>query len=103
MIIITTENGGVRMGMNEGQGGPRFQTRKVTQIGNSCGLTLSREMLDHLKVSKGDDVQVEMKAGELILRRIQHTVYPDGISEDFFDVLNETIEKYDATLKELKD
>lgn len=89
--------------MNNDQDGPRFQTRKITQIGNSYGMTLSREMLDHLKITKGDDVQVEMKAGELILRKIQHTVYPDGISEDFFDVLNETIEKYDATLKELKE
>ncbi|HJF33151.1 MAG TPA: AbrB family transcriptional regulator [Sporosarcina psychrophila] len=91
------------MVMNEDQGSPRFQTRKITQIGNSYGMTLSREMLDYLKITKGDDVQVEMKAGELILRRIQHTVYPDGISEDFFDVLNETIEKYDTALKELKD
>lgn len=91
------------MAMNKNQDEQRFQTRKITQIGNSCGMTLSSEMLNHLKIKKGDEIQVEMEEGKLILKKIQHTKYPEGISDDFFDVLNETIEKYDVTIKELKD
>ncbi|QUW23981.1 AbrB family transcriptional regulator [Sporosarcina sp. Marseille-Q4063] len=89
--------------MNEEQVETRTQSRRITQIGNSLGLTLSSEMLNYLKVSKGDDVQVEMRKDELVIKKIKAVEYPVGISEDFFDVLNETVEMYDATLKELKD
>lgn len=91
------------MKKNEEQVVSRIQTRKITQIGNSLGMTLSPEMLECLSVTKGEDIQVEMKEDELVIKKIKQVEYPAGISEDFFDVLNETVEKYDATLKELKD
>lgn len=91
------------MKKNEEQIEPHIQTRKITQVGNSLGMTLSSEMLDCLKVTKGEDIQVEMKEGELVIKKIKQVEYPTGISEDFFDILNETVEEYDATLKELKD
>ncbi|MCD8511720.1 MAG: AbrB/MazE/SpoVT family DNA-binding domain-containing protein [Bacillus sp. (in: Bacteria)] len=43
--------------------------RKVTKIGNSFGITLPAELLREVGLSQGDDVQVEVKDGKIILRK----------------------------------
>ena len=40
---------------------------KVTQIGNSCGVILPKEMLARLKVEKGDTLFVSETAGGYML------------------------------------
>jgi putative addiction module antidote len=41
-----------------GYNAPMFTTVKVTTIGNSAGIILSKEILERLRVSKGDTLTV---------------------------------------------
>ena len=45
---------GYYMGYNK----PMFTTVKVTTVGNSAGIILSKEILERLRVSKGDTLTV---------------------------------------------
>lgn len=81
---------------------PNVQMQRIIKSGDTLGVTLSKEMLDYLKVVVGEDVQVEMKEQELVIRKIIPNEPPEGYSEDFFRSLNEKLEKYDTTLKSLK-
>ena len=76
--------------------------KQIVKTGDAFGVTLSREMLDYLKVIVGEDVLIEMKNHELIIRKIIPNEPPEGFSEDFFRTLNEKFEGYDTTLKSLK-
>lgn len=35
--------------------------RKVTNIGNSSGITIPQEVIKHLNLNKGDEVQVHLR------------------------------------------
>jgi antitoxin MazE len=41
--------------------------RKVTKIGNSFGITLPPEFLKQVGLTQGDDVEIEVKDGRIIL------------------------------------
>jgi putative addiction module antidote len=41
-----------------GYNAPMFTTVKVTTVGNSAGIILSKEILERLRVSKGDTLTV---------------------------------------------
>jgi antitoxin component of MazEF toxin-antitoxin module len=41
--------------------------RKLTKVGNSWGLIISREMLDLLGVREGSDVEVELAGNTLVV------------------------------------
>lgn len=43
--------------------------RRITQIGNSLGLTLPNEILKSLNVKKGDEVQVELVGNQVIIKK----------------------------------
>ena len=77
--------------------------RKVTKIGNSLGVTFPTKMLRKINVNLGDEVTLDLKGDEIILRKSRKVQLPDNISPDFFDVLNETMNQYDETLKGLRD
>ena len=49
--------------------------RKVTKIGNSIGITLPPELLRQVGLSQGDDVQIEVKNGKIILRKKEQLIF----------------------------
>ncbi|WP_373895410.1 AbrB/MazE/SpoVT family DNA-binding domain-containing protein [Virgibacillus sp. CBA3643] len=77
--------------------------RKVTKIGNSYGITFPKELLKEAGISYGDNVQLEVKEGEIVLKKGKQVELPEGISEDFFDVLERNTDKHKETINELVD
>ncbi|EPZ37930.1 MULTISPECIES: AbrB/MazE/SpoVT family DNA-binding domain-containing protein [Anoxybacillus] len=77
--------------------------RKVLKIGNSLGVTFPVEFLQKLDIHQGDEVQMEFKDNQIVIKKSNKVNLPEGISKDFFDVLNETLEEYDETIKGLVD
>ncbi|OEF96849.1 AbrB/MazE/SpoVT family DNA-binding domain-containing protein [Desulfuribacillus alkaliarsenatis] len=75
--------------------------RKITKIGNSFGVTIPNELLKQAGLKHGDDIQLELKDGEIKISKSRMVALPEGISDDFFDVLNETVSDYDRTIKGL--
>jgi len=77
--------------------------RKITRIGQSYGVTIPLEMLKENGIDPGDSVVVEGKDGEISLRKSRKVELPKGISSDFFDVLEETVQEHDEAFKGLVD
>ncbi|MFC0165243.1 AbrB/MazE/SpoVT family DNA-binding domain-containing protein [Bacillus capparidis] len=77
--------------------------RKVTKIGKSYGVTFPLELLKGAGLEPGDTVQIEQKDGDIILRKSRKIELPNGISPDFFDVLEETMKEHGEALKGLVD
>lgn len=77
--------------------------RKITKIGNSFGVTIPNELLIQAGLKHGDDIQLEFVNGVIQISKSRKVSLPEGISEDFFDVLNKTISNYDQTIKGLVD
>lgn len=75
--------------------------RKVTKIGNSFGITLPTELLKQVGLAQGDDVQVEVKDGKIVLRKKEHVTLPDGVDAEFMDILNDVIKEHDKAFKGL--
>lgn len=75
--------------------------RKVTKIGNSFGITLPMELLKQVGLSQGDDVQVEVKDGKIVLRKKEHLSLPEGVEAEFMDILNDVIKEHDKAFKGL--
>ena len=78
-----------------------IKERKITKIGNSSGVTLPHELLEKINLKNGDEVSLEVKGNEIIIKKkIQ---LPDGISPDFFEILEGSMDEYDNTIKALRD
>ncbi|MDC3413515.1 AbrB/MazE/SpoVT family DNA-binding domain-containing protein [Aquibacillus sp. 3ASR75-11] len=77
--------------------------RKVTKIGNSFGITLPTELLKQVGLSQGDDVQVEVKDEKIVLRKKEQITLPEGVDDEFMDILNDVIKKHDKAFKGLVD
>ena len=77
--------------------------RKVTRIGNSFGITLPIEILKQVGLAHGDDVQVEVKDGKIVLRKKEHITLPEGVDAEFMDILNDVIKEHDKAFKGLVD
>lgn len=75
--------------------------RKVTKIGNSLGITLPIELLKQVGLEQGDDVQVEVKDGKIVLRKKEQIVLPEGVDEEFMNILNNVINEHDKAFKGL--
>lgn len=80
--------------------------RKITKIGNSLGLTLPQEVLEHIAVKQGDEVSFQFEDGGKV--SIKKNVSLDfdgleGIDQDFLDGMKELFTDYDKTLKNLVD
>ena len=77
--------------------------RKVTKIGNSYGITVPVDMLKEAGLSYGDNVQLESKDGEIVMRKKRDVKLPEGLSADFFEVLERNTNKHEKTIQELVD
>ncbi|GGB62228.1 AbrB/MazE/SpoVT family DNA-binding domain-containing protein [Virgibacillus dakarensis] len=77
--------------------------RKITKVGNSYGITIPKEFLKEAGISYGDSVEIEQKNGEITMRKKEEFKLPEGISPDFFEVLERNTKKHDETIRELVD
>ncbi len=79
--------------------------RKVTRIGNSLGVTLPQEVLDHLKLKQGDEVKFNLENGYVSFKKhkMLNVDVLEDIDQDFLDGMKDLIENYDNTLRNLAD
>lgn len=80
--------------------------RKVTKIGNSLGVTLPQEVLDHIKVKQGDEIKFKLEDnGKVTIRKYTPMDYDvlDEIDEEFLAGLKDLFDNYDNTLRNLAD
>ncbi len=77
--------------------------RKITRIGNSLGVTLTKDVLQKLHLAWGDDVEIFIKenTGEMTLRKAVFA--PQGLDPKFFETLAANVEHYRQTINGLKD
>ena len=75
--------------------------RKVTKIGNSFGITLPYELLRQVGLAQGDDVQIEVKDGKIVLQKKEQMMLPDGVDHEFMNILNDVIKEHDKAFKGL--
>jgi len=73
----------------------------VTKIGNGFGITLPIELLKQVGLAHGDDVQVELKDGEIVLRKKEQVTLPEGVNAEFIDILNDVINEHDKAFRGL--
>lgn len=77
--------------------------RKITKIGNSLGVTFPSEILKRIHVNHGDEVTIDLRGDEIVIRKSRKVQLPSGISPDFFEILDKTMNEYDETIKGLRD
>lgn len=71
-----------------------IQIRRIVQMKDTCGIAFSPEMLAHLKVEVGEEVQVVMREKDLIIRKVLPANYLDGDSDGSQDIVHEAEEMY---------
>ncbi|TSJ67355.1 AbrB/MazE/SpoVT family DNA-binding domain-containing protein [Allobacillus sp. SKP2-8] len=80
--------------------------RKVTNIGNSSGITIPQEVIKHLNLNKGDEVRFILEEdGKVALKKHEPVNYDaiEGIDQEFVDGVKDLMENYHTTLRNLKD
>ncbi|UXH46401.1 AbrB/MazE/SpoVT family DNA-binding domain-containing protein [Rossellomorea vietnamensis] len=77
--------------------------RRVTKIGNSFGITIPTDLLKQVGLAQGDDVQVEVVEGKIVLRKKEQLTLPEGVDAEFMDILNDVIKEHDQAFKGLVD
>jgi antitoxin MazE len=75
--------------------------RKVTKIGNSLGITLPQEVLEHLRLGQGDEVCFVLDKGSVSIKKKMNIKLPKGIDAEFLEQMNDMIDEYDKTFKGL--
>lgn len=78
--------------------------RKVTKVGNSLGVTLPSEILEHLDVLRGDNLLFTLEKDGKVSFKKDETVSLnaiEGVDQDFADGLNRLFNNYDEALKNL--
>ncbi|WP_138418905.1 AbrB/MazE/SpoVT family DNA-binding domain-containing protein [Aquibacillus sediminis] len=75
--------------------------RKITKVRNSFGITLPNELLKQVGLTHGDDVQVEVKDGKIVLRKKEQMTLPEGVDAEFMDILNDVINEHDKAFRGL--
>lgn len=79
--------------------------RKITRIGNSIGVTLPQEILDHLQLKQGDEIKFTLEDGKVSFKKnhVLNTDVLEGIDQDFLDGMKDLFDNYDNTLRNLSD
>lgn len=80
--------------------------RKVTKIGNSFGVTLPPEVLEHANLKQGDEIKFTLeKDGIVSFKKYKHlnTEVLSDFDQDFLDGLQDLFDKYNKTLRNLAD
>jgi antitoxin MazE len=77
--------------------------RKITKIGNSLGITLPAEILQHLGVTQGDELVFALEEGKASFKK-RPIVAMDGfeeIDERFLTGMQDLFANYDQALRKL--
>ncbi|HET7579307.1 MAG TPA: AbrB/MazE/SpoVT family DNA-binding domain-containing protein [Bacillales bacterium] len=76
--------------------------RKVVQMGNSLGVGIPKEVIDALKIRKGDQLEFDVdKDGRIIVNHNRQL--PDDFDPEMIEMVRETFAEYDDVFKNLKD
>ena len=75
--------------------------RKLTKIGNSYGITLPKTLLKEANISYGDNVTVEVKDGKILVQREEEIKLPDGVDNEFMELLTDVIKEHETAFKGL--
>ncbi len=77
--------------------------RRLFKTGNSIVLSLPREVLEGLKLSDGDEVNLtlEEENNRLVVMKVEKPVSASGVDEDFAGHLAEFIQEYRSVLEDL--
>lgn len=77
--------------------------RKICTIGNSYGVSISKEILEKLQLTPGDqvDIRVDEKAKKIIIEPSVCTSFQDTVDKEFASQVNDFIERYKPALKAL--
>jgi antitoxin MazE len=75
--------------------------RKIIKIGNSLGVTIPNDFLEIANISLGDEVVIDYVDNEIILKKSERIQKPEGLSDDFFKILNKTMKNYKKTIEGL--
>ena len=73
--------------------------RKITKIGNSYGITLPKTLLKEANISYGDNVTVEVKDGKILVQREEEIKLPDGVDNEFMELLTDVIKEHETAFK----
>lgn len=78
--------------------------RKITRIGNSLGVTLPQEVLNHIGVKQGDEISFKLENnGNVTIKKQINYDELEEIDQDFLDGIKDLFERYDHTLRNLSD
>lgn len=78
--------------------------RKITKIGNSLGVTLPHEVLEHAKVKQGDEIKFILGEDGTVSFKKHNPLNLDVLGDfdqDFLDGLQDLFDNYDDTLRNL--
>jgi antitoxin MazE len=75
--------------------------RKITKIGNSLGVTIPNDFLEMANISLGDEVVVDYVDNKITLKKSEKIQKPEGLSDNFFEVLDKTMKNYKKTIEGL--
>lgn len=75
--------------------------KKITFVkggngGVTAKVTLPKEFLEALKISKGDEVDITLENGKIIIEKVEKNMVNDVLKKDF-DYCNEVLKKYNIT------
>ncbi len=76
---------------------------KVTKIDNSHGITFPQGLLKEAGITYGDKIRLELEDGKIILHKREEINLPDGVDNNFMNVLNDVIKEHDVAFKGLVD
>ena len=75
--------------------------QKVIRVGNSIGITISREQRDKFDLQVGDSVSVEDTAKQLIITPVRKKKRSTTVTPEFAKVVEEFIEEHKDVLEAL--
>lgn len=77
---------------------PPIIKRKITNVGNSLGVTLPINFINSLELEKGDQIDIQVQDDSIILKKSK----PEKrIDDDLLKLIFEEMEAHDAALREL--
>jgi putative addiction module antidote len=78
-------------------------TRKIVQTGSSLAVTLPKEIVDELKLNKGDEVEVTVhpQTGAIVIRAGVKYFEDGKVTKRFKEASRRVVEKYKDAFREL--
>lgn len=73
--------------------------KKITFVKGGSGgftakVTLPKEFLEALRISKGDEVDITLKGNKIIIEKVEKDMYVNEVLKEDFDYHNEILKKY---------